>query len=66
MVALAAFAAALEGQAFRPIGGRGRVFLLVVALSVFHPSLLVAAVGCTLGLTYALWDLRLMRGVDAV
>lgn len=65
MLALAAFAAALEGQALRPIGPGGRVFLLVAALSAFHPSLAVGGVGCTLALVYVVWHLRSGRGLQA-
>jgi TRAP transporter 4TM/12TM fusion protein len=65
MLALSAFAAALEGYALRKLGMGGRLLLLVAALSAFHPSLAVGAAGCLVGLAYVLWDLRTWRGVHA-
>ena len=58
MLALAAFAAALEGYALRPLTLRGRVVLLAAVLSAFHPSLVVGALGSTLAVAYVLWDRR--------
>jgi len=65
MVALAAFAAALEGQALRPLTPTGRAVMLAAALSAFHPSLAVGATGCGLALAYVVWDLRPAGGVRA-
>lgn len=66
MLALSAFAAALEGYALRPLSVAGRVFLLVSAMSAFHPSLVVWGLGCTAALAYVFWDLSKVRGVHAV
>jgi len=60
MIALAAFAAALEGYALRPLTPSGRVLLLVAASSAFHPSLAVGVVGCSVAVAYVLWDQRRM------
>lgn len=65
MISLAAFAAALEGQALRALSGRGRLFLLAAALTVYHPSLLVGGVGCMSALAYVLWDRHRQLGVPA-
>ena len=65
MVALAAFAAALEGQALRPLNAGGRAFLMLTALSAFHPSFVVGGVGCTLALVYVVWHLRSAPGLQA-
>jgi TRAP-type uncharacterized transport system fused permease subunit len=61
MIALTAFAAALEGYGLRPLSTGGRVLLMVAALSAYHPSLLVGGAGCAVALTYVLWDRRLSR-----
>ena len=66
MVALAGFAAALEGQALRPLGRNGRLFLLVAATTVFHPSFLVAGVGCGAALLYVLWHRTAAERVPAL
>jgi TRAP transporter 4TM/12TM fusion protein len=58
MIALAAFAAALEGYALRPLTPTGRFLLLVAASSAFHPSLAVGVVGCSLAVAFVFWDLR--------
>jgi TRAP transporter 4TM/12TM fusion protein len=58
MVALAAFAAALEGHALRPLGPAGRVVLFAAAATAFHPALLVGAAGSMGAVAYALWDRR--------
>ena len=50
MVALAAFAAALEGHITRPLSRAGRILLLVGASTAFHPSVLLGAAGA-LGVT---------------
>ena len=60
MIALAAFAAALEGYALRPLTLTGRFLLLVAASSAFHPSFAVGVVGCSLAVAYVLWDQRRM------
>lgn len=65
MVALTAFAAALEGHALRALPISGRVFLLVVASSAFHPSLVVGAVGCSAALVYVFWHSRAEQGMRA-
>ena len=58
MVALAAFAAALEGYALRPLRPAGRIFLMAAAASAFHPAIAVGAVGGVAATAYALWDRR--------
>jgi TRAP transporter 4TM/12TM fusion protein len=58
MVALTAFAAALEGYALRPLRAAGRAFLFVAAVSAFHPALAVGAAGAVAATAYALWDGR--------
>ena len=54
MVALAAFASALEAHALRPVSTAGRFLLLLCASSVFHPSPLVGAVGAIIAVGYVL------------
>lgn len=66
MVALSAFAAALEGYALRPLTPGGRVLLLAAALCAFHPSLIVGGLGGTVGVAFVLWDLRTWQGVHAI
>ena len=58
MVALAAFAAALEGHALRPLAGSGRLLLFVAAASAFHPSFLVGGLGAMVAVGYLLSELR--------
>ncbi len=55
MVALAAFAAALEGYALGPLPTGGRVLLFVAAAAVFHPSPVVGGVGGAAAVVYVLW-----------
>ncbi len=64
MVALSAFAAALEGQALRPLTGTGRILLIAAAASAFHPSFLVGALGAAVALAYVLTDLRGSRDLE--
>jgi TRAP transporter 4TM/12TM fusion protein len=56
MVALAAFAAALEGHALGRLRPPGRAFLLVAAATAFHPSLAVGAVGGVAATAFVIWD----------
>jgi TRAP transporter 4TM/12TM fusion protein len=65
MLALAAIAAALEGQALRPLGPSGRVVLLVAGALAFFPTLTLWGVGCGLALAYVFWHQRTARGVLA-
>jgi TRAP transporter 4TM/12TM fusion protein len=58
MVALAAFAAALEGQALRRLTTGGRIVLLTGAGCAFSPSFLVGGLGAFLVIAYTLWDAR--------
>ena len=58
MVALAAFAAALEGYALRPLRPVGRLFLMAAAASAFHPAIAVGAAGGVAATAYVLWDRR--------
>jgi TRAP transporter 4TM/12TM fusion protein len=58
MMALAAFAAALQGHALRPLTGSGRLLLFVTAVSAFHPSFLVGGIGVMVAVGYVLKDLR--------
>ena len=54
MVALAAFASALEAHALRPVSTTGRLLLLLCASSAFHPSPLVGVVGAIIAVGYVL------------
>ncbi|HUF74735.1 MAG TPA: TRAP transporter fused permease subunit [Longimicrobiales bacterium] len=56
MVALAALAAALEGYALGPLRPPGRILLLAAAATVFHPSLLIGAVGAVVAVGFAVWN----------
>ena len=56
MVALAAFAAALEGQSLRRLTVGGRIVLLVGAATAFFPSVLVGGVGALAVIAYTLKD----------
>ena len=56
MVALGAFAAALEGYASRALGRGGRVILSLAGAAVFHPSPLVGTVGASAALGYLARD----------
>ena len=58
MVALAAFAAALEGQALRRLTARGRIVLLAGASTAFLPSFLVGGMGALFVVAYTLKDVR--------
>ena len=58
MVALAAFAAALEGQALRRLTARGRIVLLAGASTAFFPSFLVGGMGALFVVAYTLKDVR--------
>jgi TRAP transporter 4TM/12TM fusion protein len=58
MVALAAFAAALEGYALRPLRPAARAVLLAAAATIFHPSLLIGTAGAIVALGFAAWDGR--------
>ena len=64
MVALSAFAAALEGHALRPLSGSGRLLLFVAAASAFHPSFLVGGLGVIVAVGYVLKDLRRTKVVE--
>ncbi len=65
MVALWAFAAALEGQAFQALGRGGRVFLSAAAATVFYPSSLVGAAGASVALAYFARDFSRARAKRA-
>lgn len=52
LVALAAFAAALEGQAFQALGRGGRLLLSGAAATAFYPSFLVGALGASVAVAY--------------
>jgi len=65
MLALAAIAAALEGQALRPLATPGRVVLLIAGALAFIPSLLPWGVGCAVAFAYVLWHQRTAREVLA-
>ena len=61
MVALAAFAAALEGHALGPLRPAARILLFAAAATVFHPSLLIGAVGAVAALGLGVWEGRRAR-----
>ena len=50
MLSLTTFAAALEGQALRPLSTGGRVLLFLAGATVFHTSFVVGGVGCAIAL----------------
>jgi hypothetical protein len=54
MVALAAFAAALEGQSLKRLSIGGRILLLAGAATAFSPSFLVGGLGALLVVAYTL------------
>jgi len=58
MVALAAFAAALEGQSLRRLTAGGRILLLAGAATAFFPSFLVGGLGALFVVAYTLNDAR--------
>ena len=58
MVALAAFAAALEGQALKRLTVGGRMLLLAGASTAFSPSFLVGGLGALFVVGYTLKDIR--------
>jgi len=58
MVALAAFAAALEGQSLKRLTAGGRILLLAGASTVFFPSFLVGGLGALFVVAYTLKDVR--------
>ena len=58
MVALAAFAAALEGQSLRRLTVGGRILLLVGASTAFSPSFLVGGLGALCVVAYTLKEVR--------
>ena len=58
MVALAAFAAALEGQSIRRLTTGGRILLLAGASTAFSPSFLVGGLGALFVAGYTLKDVR--------
>ena len=58
MVALAAFAAALEGQSLRRLTVGSRILLLVGASTAFFPSFLVGGLGALCVVAYTLKDIR--------
>ncbi len=58
MVALAAFAAALEGQSLRPLTTSGRILLLAGACTAFFPSFWVGGLGAVFVAAYVLKDVR--------
>ena len=58
MVALAAFAAALEGQSLRRLTTGGRILLLAGGVTVFFPSFLVGGLGALFVVAYTLNSVR--------
>ena len=58
MVALAAFAAALEGHSIRRLTAGGRILLLAGASTAFSPSFLVGGLGALFVAGYTLKDVR--------
>jgi hypothetical protein len=58
MVALAAVAAALEGQSLRRLTAGGRILLLAGASTAFFPSFLVGGLGALFVVAYTLNDVR--------
>ena len=58
MVALAAFAAALEGQSLRRLTAGGRILLLAGASTAFFPTFLVGGLGALFVVAYTLYDVR--------
>ena len=58
MVALAAFAAALEGQALKRLTAGGRILLLAGASTAFSPSFLVGGLGALCVVAYTLKEVR--------
>ncbi len=58
MVALAAFAAALEGQSLRRLTAGGRILLLTGASTAFFPTFLVGGLGALFVVAYTLNDVR--------
>ena len=58
MVALAAFAAALEGQSLKRLTEGGRILLLAGAATAFFPSFLVGGLGALFVVAYTLKDVR--------
>jgi TRAP-type uncharacterized transport system fused permease subunit len=58
MVALAAFAAALEGQALKRLTSGGRILLLAGASTAFFPSFLVGGLGALFVVAYTMKDMR--------
>ena len=58
MVALAALAAALEGQSLRRLTVGGRILLLVGASTAFFPSFLVGGLGALCVVAYTLKEVR--------
>ena len=66
MVALAAFAAVLEGQSLsRPLSAGGRILLLAGAATAFYPSFLVGGLGALFVVAYALKDIRKIAAARA-
>jgi TRAP-type uncharacterized transport system fused permease subunit len=63
MVALAALAAALEGQSIRRLSAGGRILLLAGASTAFHPSFLVGGLGALFVVAYTLVDFRKPAGI---
>jgi len=61
MIALTAFAAALEGHAFRPLRPGGRLLLIASAASAFHPAVFVGGAGAAVATAFAAWDARQPR-----
>jgi len=58
MVALAAFAAALEGQSLRRLTIRGRILLMAGASTAFSPSFWVGGLGALFVVAYTLTTIR--------
>ena len=65
MVALAAFAAVLEGQLASRLTAGGRIVLLAGTATVFFPSFIVGGLGALVVVVYALKDIRKVAAAGA-
>ncbi len=66
MIALWAFAAALEGQAFTPLGRGGRLLLAGAAGTAFVPAPIIGALGAAVAAAYLARDSRRARARGAL
>jgi TRAP transporter 4TM/12TM fusion protein len=65
MVALAAFAAVLEGQLASRLTAGGRIVLLAGTATVFFPSFIVGGLGALVVVVYTLKDIRKVAAAEA-